>query len=121
MNTFFSLLMLSVVLVGCADMQAQRQQQADMNYCNRLVPSLAMAECQDRVVSNDITGNYQGAGAQEIIAYRKILIERVRMKKLTNAEASYAFQQKIAEMNQRIAITNALQRPTIVQPIYVLP
>jgi hypothetical protein len=116
-----TILLLCTLLAGCTNIQAQRQQQASLNYCSTLSPWVVEAECLDQVAKHDITGNYQNPGSQEIMAYNRALIAAVRMKKINNDQADYLSQQKLVEMNRRIAITNALQQPTIIQPIYILP
>jgi hypothetical protein len=123
MKNSFLALTLSLALAGCVTDQMAPQ----YNACNAYQRWVDKAQCMNNVAATD--GRIaQDPGSQEIIAYRKLLIEKVRRKKISDAEAEYAFQQKIGEMNQRLAqqrALNQLSQPITIQaapaPAQVLP
>lgn len=113
MKNIVSALVLCLALSGCVT----DQMQAQYNTCNTYQRWVDNAECLNRVAATDWRIS-QDPGSQEIIAYRALLIEKVRAGKITDAEANYAFQQKIGELNQRLAqqrALNQLSQPVIVQ------
>ena len=117
MKNVFFIILLTFGLTACADFEAQRQQQNNLNYCNGLSPWLRQAECMDHVSSNDTTGLFNDPGAQQLIAFRRVLIDNVRAHRMSDNEAYYAFQQKIGQMNQQLAQLRTNQQN--IQPVFV--
>lgn len=85
-----------------------RQEQMDraLNICETRKAWVEMTECKARVMISYRNDPF----TQEIFAYSMLLIEKVNNRKMTNAEAEYAIQQKVAEVNQRLSGIRAENR-----------
>jgi hypothetical protein len=104
----FFLLATATVLSGCVtDLTAAHYNNCEIAYSKWV----EKAECMDSVAATDLRIAHDPI-SQEIVAYRRLLIENVKKNKMSDAEANYAFKQKISEKNQSVAFSNYLNAPS---------
>ena len=77
--------------------------------CGQHSSWLETAQCHNREYYANAPNIQNDQGYHQIASYRRLLIEKVQSGKMTDAEADYAFQQKIAEENAAIAQARAFQ------------
>lgn len=83
---------------GCALDQINQEYAA----CDDHTDWFAREECRDKVMTAD-PSVYNDSFAMELLAYKKLLREKVKNREMTEPEAGYAFQKKKTEINQRVA------------------
>lgn len=110
---------LSLVLSGCV----QNHLASAYSACETYPKWIDKAQCQDSVASQDPL-IHQNTTFQEIVSYRRLLIEKVKNKKMTNTEAEYAFLNKIGDINRQLSQQLALEaasQPPVTQSAPVMP
>lgn len=78
----------------------------EQNACEAQKTWVEKAECKTSLMTKYRNDPF----TQEISAYNRLIIEKVKSHKMKNAEADYAIQQKIAEVNQRLSAIRAQNR-----------
>ena len=77
--------------------------------CQHITVWLEKMECFEKSLSGN--NRYRKAtNYREIMAYMRVLIESVKSGKMTEAEAKYAYEQKLSEAKRQLAEKDALQR-----------
>ena len=89
-----------LLLSGCANIQEQQQREQGYAQCRAITPWVNSAQCLDMIARNDPSN--QNPYSQELLVYRRVLINNVLTKKMTNDEAQYTYIQKVNEVNQSL-------------------
>ena len=76
--------------------------------CEQITTWLERMECFENRLSNNRQANEATFG-REVLAYMRVLIENVKSGKMSEAEAKYAYEQKLSEIRQRLAERKALE------------
>ncbi len=94
----------TLFLTGCITSQNDEQRRMCLAYDGWL----DKAQCMDSV-NKTYPPDYTDANLEEVNAYRRLLIEKVKMGKMTEAEADYALKQKAANAYDRYRHQEALR------------
>ena len=87
----------------------KEQMDRKFSACENYKSWVEQSECKNRVVNSE--PRYRNNRFfQEIVAYRSLLIEKVKANQLTEAEARYALVQKVSEIDRQVAKMRAEDR-----------
>lgn len=102
-----------LVLAGCVSGQMEQKYIVCDSYKNWM----EREECRDNITASDPRFSTDPV-ALELLAYKKLLREKVQNKEMTEPEAGYAFQQKKTELYHR---REAIRSMEAQQPAYYPP
>lgn len=108
-----ALIAVVLALVGCASSQIEQRYLA----CEAHTNWMEIDECRDNVTASDPRFSHDTV-ALELLAYKKLLREKVQNQEMTEPEAGYAFQQKKTELYQRREVLRSMETR---QPAYYPP
>lgn len=115
MKKHLSIFVLCIALSGCglaqrqAQMQAQKEKIAEYNSCHQYKRFVASAACTKRIADADTVLLPYNTDLQEMVALKEVLAEKVRAKKITEAEARLELTKRKNEMANQEAQTNAMK------------
>jgi len=112
-KNIITILSLTLLLTGCAAMQAQKDKLAEYEACDQYKKFVAGADCTKRIAETDTVLLPRDADMQELVDLKEVLAERVRAKKITEAEARLEFTKRKSELAKQKAQEKAARSAAI--------
>ena len=113
-----AILSLTLFLAGCAGMQAREEKTAAYQSCDQHKSFIASAACTKRIAATDTALLPGSPDMQELVALKAVLAEKVRAKKMTNAEAWLKYITRKNELARQAAQARAERNAAIRASMY---